>query len=209
MSRLLTTAIVVTLSLPALSGCVGMVIGAGATAGEAAVQERGFSGSVDDTKIRADINAAWLGKDTEMYRKVDLNIYEGRVMLTGYVPKESQRDEAIRLTWQVAGVKEIINEIQVDSSGLGFTDQSHDLWIQKKLETELLFDKEVKNINYEVDVVDAVIYILGVAQSQAEMDRVLAMASDIAGVKRVVNHVLLKTDPRRVSGIGGLLGPIG
>lgn len=193
-------ALLCALGLPALSGCAGMLIGAGATAGVAGAQERGFSGSIDDTKIRADINAAWLNKSGEMFRKVDLNIYEGRVMLTGFLTSESQRTDAVSLTWQVAGVKEVINEIQVDPSGQGFTDQSHDLWIQEKLQSRLLFDKEVKNINYAVDVVDSVVYLLGVAQTQDEMDRVLAHASDISGVKRVVNHVLLKTDPRRVSG---------
>jgi osmotically-inducible protein OsmY len=207
--RIAPFALAVAVTVPALSGCVGMVIGAGAEAGVAGSQERGFSGSLDDAKIRTDINAAWLNKSGEMYRKVDLNIYEGRVMLTGYVPNATERDDAVRLTWQVSGVKEVINEIQVDPNGLGFSDQSHDLWIQQKLQSQLLFDKEVKNINYYIDVVDSVIYILGVAQNQAEMDRVLAHASDISGVKRVVNHVILINDPRRVSGGPATPVPVG
>lgn len=207
--RILPVVLTIAVAVPALSGCVGMVIGAGAEAGVAGSQERGFSGSIDDAKIRTDINAAWLNKSGEMFRKVDLNIYEGRVMLTGYVPNATERDDAVRLTWQVTGVKEVINEIQVDPNGLGFSDQSHDLWIQQKLQSQLLFDKDVKNINYEIDVVDSAIYILGVAQNQAELDRVLAHASDISGVKRVVNHVILVTDPRRVSGDPTAPAPVG
>ena len=181
-----------------LSGCAGMVVGAGSTAGVAGAQERGFSGTLDDTKIRADINSAWINKDADMFRKVDLSIYEGRVMLTGIVVKEVQRDDAVRLTWQAAGVREVINEIQVNASGQDFTDYTHDTWIQQKLQTLLLFDKDVKNVNYVIDVVGGVIYILGLAQDQAELDRVIAQASDISGVKRVINHVLLKTDAKRV-----------
>ncbi len=181
-----------------LSGCAGMVVGAGATAGVAAVQERGFGGTVDDTKIRADINSAWIKKDGEMFRKVDLSIYEGRVMLTGIVKKTEQRDDAVSLCWQAAGVRQVINEIQVVAEGQEFLDYSHDTWIQQKLQTILLFDKEVKNVNYVIDVVAGVVYVLGLAQDQAEMDRVIAQASDISGVKRVVNHILLKTDPHRV-----------
>ena len=175
-----------------------MVVGAGSTAGVAGAQERGFSGTLDDTKIRADINSAWINKDADMFRKVDLSIYEGRVMLTGIVVKEVQRDDAVRLTWQAAGVREVINEIQVNASGQDFTDYTHDTWIQQKLQTLLLFDKDVKNVNYVIDVVGGVIYILGLAQDQAELDRVIAQASDISGVKRVINHVLLKTDAKRV-----------
>jgi osmotically-inducible protein OsmY len=181
-----------------LSGCAGMIVGAGATAGVATAQERGFSGTLDDTKIRADINSAWINHDSEMFRKVDLSIYEGRVMLTGIVLKQSQRDDAARLSWQAAGVREVINEITVNAGGQDFTDYSHDTWIQQKLQTILLFDKEVKNVNYVIDVVGGVIYILGLAQDQAELDRVIAQASNISGVKRVINHVLLKTDSHRV-----------
>ena len=184
--------------LPALSGCVSAVIGAGATTGVAAVQERGLSGAIDDTKIRADINAAWLSKDNTMFRKVDLNIYEGRVMLTGVVLTEQMRDDAIHLTWQVSGVKEVINELAIDPKGQGFGDYAHDTWIQEKLSSRILFDKDIKNVNYVIDVVGGVVYLLGVAQDQAEMDRVIAHASDVSGVKRVINHVILVNDPHRV-----------
>ena len=198
MNRTLPLILCMTATAALLSGCAGMVVGAGATAGVATVQERGFSGAVDDTKIRADVNSAWIKQDAEMFRKVDLSIYEGRVMLTGIVLKDVQRDDAVRLTWQAPGVREVINEIQINPAGQDFTDYTHDSWIQQKLQTMLLFDKEVKNVNYVIDVVGGVIYLLGLAQDQAEIDRVVAQASDISGVKRVVNHVLLKTDSHRV-----------
>lgn len=175
-----------------------MVVGAGATAGVSAVQERGVSGTIDDTKIRADINAAWLKKDGQMFRKVDLSIYEGRVMLTGIVLTEQQRNDAVSLSWQAPGVREVINDIEVNSSGQALGDYSHDTWIQQKLQTLLLFDKDVKNVNYVVDVVGGVVYVLGLAQDQSEMDRVIAQAKDITGVKRVVSHVLLKSDLHRI-----------
>ena len=181
-----------------LQGCAGMVVGAGATAGVSAVQERGVSGTIDDTKIRADINAAWLKKDGQMFRKVDLSIYEGRVMLTGIVLTEQQRNDAVSLSWQAPGVREVINDIEVNSSGQALGDYSHDTWIQQKLQTLLLFDKDVKNVNYVVDVVGGVVYVLGLAQDQSEMDRVIAQAKDITGVKRVVSHVLLKSDLHRI-----------
>jgi osmotically-inducible protein OsmY len=63
----------------------------------------------------------------------------------------------------------------------------------------LLFDSYIKNINYTVDVENAVIYLMGIAQDQAELDRVIAYARDISGVKKVVNNVVLKTDPSRKS----------
>lgn len=183
-----------------LSGCAATVVGAGASAGVAAAEERGLDGAVDDLKIRAEINHLWFQKDVEMYRKVTLNISEGRVMLTGMVPTEQARADAVRLSWQVGGVKEVLNEIKVVAAGESGWDQANDLWIQNKLKARLLTDGDVKNINYIVDVTDSVVYLLGIAQSSAELDRVIAHARDVSGVKRVISHVRLKTDPKRNGG---------
>lgn len=180
-----------------LSGCAATVVGAGATVGVAAAEERGLDGAVDDLKIRTEINNLWFQKDVEMYRKVTLNISEGRVMLTGVVPSEQARADAVRLAWQATGVKEVLNEIKVLAAGESGWDQAGDLWIQQKLKARLLTDGEVKNINYIIDVTDSVVYLLGIAQSSAELDRVIAHARDVSGVKRVISHVRLKNDPRR------------
>ena len=202
MIKLRSSAVVLAavVSTVALSGCVGVLVGAGATAGDAAVQERGLEGALSDTKIRAEINDLWLRRNFDMYREVDLNILEGRVMLTGVVKTEKARADAVRLTWQAAGVKEVYNEIEVVPSGEGIVDSGRDTWIQEKLNTKLLFDKNIQSANYIVDVVNGVVYLMGIAQSQDELNRVLAYARDIPNVQRVVNHVLVKTDPRRVSG---------
>ena len=96
--RPLLAAALTALSMTALSGCAGTVIGAGTTAGTAAVEERGIEGALDDTKIRVQINDLWFRRDFEMYRKVGLNVYEGRVMLTGVVTTDDARADAVRLT---------------------------------------------------------------------------------------------------------------
>jgi osmotically-inducible protein OsmY len=192
----LTLALVAGVSM-ALSGCAATVIGAGATAGVAAAEERGLSGAVDDTKIRVEINRLWFDRDVEMFRQVTLNISEGRVLLTGVVTSDQARADAVRLSWQVSGVKEVYNELLVRAAGEPGLDQANDVWIQQKLKARLLTDSEIKNINYIVDVTDSVIYLLGIAQSDAELQRVIAHARDINGVKRVISHVRLKSDPRR------------
>ena len=189
----------VMLSFLALSGCAGAVIGAGASTGVAVAEERGLEGAIDDTKIRVQINDLWFRRDVEMYRKIGLNIHEGRVMLTGVVPVEDARAEAVRLTWQASGVREVYNEISVDPQGEALMDRSRDTWIQQKFSAKLMFDRDIKNINYVTDVVDGVVYLLGVAQNEDEIDRVIAYARDIANVQRVVSHIVLKNDPRRVN----------
>ncbi len=181
-----------------LGACAPTVIGAGATAGVAAAEERGLEGAIDDVKIRAEINHYWFQHDIEMYRQVALTISEGRVLLTGIVPKQEARVDAVRLAWQAVGVKEVINEVQVGDSSV--LDSGRDVVISQKLKGRLMFDKEIRNINYTIEVVDAVVYLMGIAQNDGELERVIAHARDISGVKRVVNHVRLRNDPRRISG---------
>lgn len=193
--RPLTAAFIV-VSACLLTGCVGVAIGAGATTGVAAAEERGLEGAVDDVKIRTEINHLWFQRDVEMYRQVTLTVKEGRVLLTGTVPTPESRVEAVRLSWQAAGVREVLNEIQVHG-GSGFNDYARDVAISQKMKTRLMFDKEIRNINYTVDVNDGIIYLMGVAQNEGELERVIAYARDISGVKGVVSHVRLKSAPRR------------
>lgn len=184
------------LSLAACDPVTGTVVGSAAAVGVGAAEERGLEAAVDDTKIRTTINAYYFDHDFELYRDVSMTVTEGRVLLTGSVKKPEARVDAVRLAWQAAGVRQVIDEIQVtDQSGIG--DYATDVWIANNLRTRLMFDQSVHNINYNLDVVNGVVYLMGVAQSQEELDRVLAHARDIGSVKRVVNHVLLKTDPRR------------
>lgn len=182
----------------ALGACspTGMAVGAGAMVATAASEERGLGGAIDDAAIQAEINGLWLGHDLEMYSAVDMTVREGRVLLTGEAPTPQARVDAVRLAWQADGVKTVINEIQVDDTATLF-DQAADMAIAKKLETRLLFDRKVRSINYTVDVVNGTVYLMGVAQSVETLNRALAYARDMRGVRNVVSHVRIKGEAAR------------
>jgi osmotically-inducible protein OsmY len=182
-----------------LAACTptGAVIGAGATAGVAASEERGLKGTVRDAGIRIEINDLWLKAGLELFNKVNLQIYEGRVLLAGRVPTQTMADEAARLAWQPDNVREVINEIQV-KQGAGIEAFGRDALINARLDSQLLFTDNVSSINYSTRAVAGTVYLLGVAQSKAELDRVFQVARNIPDVKAVVSHVLLIDDPRRL-----------
>ncbi len=181
-----------------LGACAPAVIGAGAAVGVTAAQERGFKGAIADAEIRLDINHLWFQESTSLYSKVNLQVQEGRVLLTGNVPDPATRLSAVRLAWQAEGVIEAINEIEVnDTSSL--LDGARDEWISAELGTRILVDRAIASINYSIETVNQVVYLIGIAQSQAELDRVIAYAKDIAFVRRVIDYVRLKDDPARAS----------
>jgi osmotically-inducible protein OsmY len=182
-----------------LAACTptGVVIGAGATAGVAASEERGVRGAVRDAGIRIAVNDLWINAGLELYNLVSLQIYEGRVLLAGRVPTAKMADQAARLAWQPDNVREVINEIQV-KSGAGIEAFARDALINARLDSALLFTDGISSINYSTRAIAGTVYLLGVAQSQAELDRVFQVARNIPDVKAVVSHVLLIDDPRRL-----------
>ena len=180
----------------ALGGCVETAVGVGATTAVAASSEKGVVGAVDDTKIRATINMLWMDSNIDMWREVGLDVSEGRVLLTGKVEKPEWRVDAVKTAWRADGVKEVINEIKVtDEGGLG--NYARDSWIATQLRTKLLFDKNVMSVNYSVDSVDQVVYVMGIARSQKELDVVINYARSLSYVKQVVNYAILRSDPKR------------
>ena len=180
---------VFTLSLTlACGGCVVPVLGLAGTTAVKATEDRGIGGAVSDLKIQAQINDLWLKRDIEMFSLINLSIDQGRVLLTGRAAKPEQRMEAVRLCWLADGVTEVINEITLDKeSTMG--DTAHDKWISTKLRTALVLDKDIHNTNSNIDVVNDIVYLLGVAHSQDELDRVIGHAKAIAYVQGVVSHV--------------------
>jgi len=180
----------------ALQGCVGAAVGAGATAGVAIAQERSVGAAIDDTTIQLNINSALLQKNEALFRNVGTEVVEGRVLLTGVVLTPEDRIEAGRLAWTVNGVKEVLNEVAVSDKS-SVADFAKDSWITAQLRTKLLGDRLVSDINYSIETVNGTIYLMGIAQSEAELERVTGHARTIRGVQRVVSHVRLKTDPAR------------
>ena len=177
-----------------LSGCVGLALTGAASAGIAASEERGVGGALTDTRIRADINSKWLNASMDMLQKLELTVQEGRVLLTGTVPTPEMRVDAVKLVWQVEGVREVINEVKVGEGG-GAGDYARDVLITTQLRSSLLFDRDIQSVNYSIDAVDGVVYLMGVAQNQAELDRATNYARNLRYVKRVVSYVRIKDRP--------------
>ncbi|HLZ66486.1 MAG TPA: BON domain-containing protein, partial [Aliidongia sp.] len=140
-------------------------------------------------------NAIWAKDNGQIPSYVDLNIFEGRVLLTGAVPDPKIRDQAVAGAWKASGVKEVINEIQV-AQGASFQTAASDNWILARLNSDMVFDGAVRTPNYSLQCVDGTVYILGVARTQNELDHVLNYARNIPNVRQVKNYIRIR------SGIG-------
>lgn len=171
----------------ALTGCVGLSLN---------TQERSISRAVDDFNAQTQLNARLLGESPSLFANVNLTVVEGRVHMSGTVPRNDDRLIATRLAWATPHVKEVINDIEVaNQAGVG--DIARDRWISAQVRGRILADSAIRDVNYTIDTQNGVVYILGIAQDRIELDRVLKHARSVAEAKRVVNYAVLKDDPRR------------
>lgn len=183
------------LILLSLPGCMTAAVTAGTSAGVAAAEERSISDNATDQRIRLEISNLWFKKSVEIFRKLDLTVNEGKVLITGKVQKLEDKMTAVQLAWDVPGVRQVIDEIQVGSSS-GVSGYAKDSWIVLSLRTSMIADKQIVSINYTIDSVDGKVYLMGIAQNNEERQRLINLARNVSGVRDVVSYVRLRTEGR-------------
>jgi osmotically-inducible protein OsmY len=179
---------------PSLSGCLVAAAGAGGAAGGYTIfgQERSADQQVRDSAISAVVTQSWGNYNQEVAHDLTATVYNGRVLITGRVPKPEWRQEAVKLAWKADGVKEVYDEIEVGPD-THFADEARDTVISTRLRNDLLFDSNVRSINYTIRTENDVVYIIGTARSQQELNRVTDYARNIANVRRVVSYVRIRS----------------
>ncbi len=181
---------VLCLGLLALSGCAGVAVGGAAAVGTAAYQERGIRGVARDLATAIRVRTALLNAGEEFIINIGLEVYEGRVLLTGTMPDKNMQAEAVRLAWKTEGVRDVINEIQ--SRDTTYRDMAKDSWVTTQLKSKITFDEKIMAINYSIETVNGTVYLIGIAQNQAELNRIMDHAKGITYVRKIISHVRVK-----------------
>lgn len=152
---------------------------------------RNLGDSLSDIGADASLKATLFADRTHDYSDVDLTIYEGRLMLTGTMRSDSGRKKLVETAMTADGVKQVIDEIFVGdrtSFGQGFEDSRIDQTIRAKF----LTSGDIRNANFKVSVSGGVVYVIGVAETEAELNAALEAARSVAGVSKVVSHVVYR-----------------
>ena len=79
-------------------------------------------------QLKVNIAAKFLNAGNNLFVNINTTVLEGRVLLTGFVDNQEIRIDAVRLVWEVEGVKEVINEIEIGNRDT-LKDYANDLWI--------------------------------------------------------------------------------
>ena len=177
------------------SGCAPAVVGVGTAAVAASSTEKGITTSVSDGLVFTKIQDNFLKTDATLSQFVDVTVNDGAVLLTGKLKKPEEKILATKLTWEVRGVREVVNEIQVtDKSSI--KEVAKDLAASAQLRGKLIADISVSSLNFSIDVVNGTVYLSGVAADAEEMNRVVSHARELRFAQQVVNYITLRTDQR-------------
>ena len=129
-------------------------------------------------------------KDVNKFLGVKIRVDDGVVLLTGKVDNPQIRVEATRISWEPRGVIEVVNEIQVSEKS-SIKDIAKDLAASTSIKGKLVADKNIKSVNFNIDVVNGIAYLSGVARTQKEMNLVLAYTKETLYINQLVNYIQL------------------
>ena len=147
----------------------------------------------DDNVIKLELNRGLIDDGLGAFKDVNAVVYDRRVLLIGSVEDQAAVVRAGSLAQAVEGVREVINEIQIDADeGIGAF--ISDVIVEKSIQSTLLFDDTIDSDHFHVRVLNGVVYIIGRAVNRSEYDRVSAAAREPDDVKRVVNYVEISSN---------------
>ena len=92
--------------------------------------------------------------------------------------------------WEVGGVKEVINEIQVgDKTTL--KEYANDLWINTQVKSLAAKNIGLRVISYNFETIKGKVYIAGITSRPDQLETIIRGTKTIKGVKEIVNYVMV------------------
>ena len=116
--------------------------------------------SASDTSIHLALQRDMGREFPRYFAEMATEVHEGRVLIVGTIRTPQDRIRASHTAWQVEGVTEVVNELQVteEQSGLAYL---KDARISNQLRLRLLTARDVWESNFDFETVNSVVYILG------------------------------------------------
>ncbi len=174
------------ISLCSLSGCFTTALVSGGTVTASVVNDQRLVGDYfDDTVISSKIDARLIAEKDLPSRWINAEVIEGRVLLTGYLPRQEQIDRAVYICRHIHGVRSVRSDIKLGSPPI--KELLSDTWITIEIKRALFADKEVSGFSVHVETVDGKVYLQGVVGSPLQRQRAATLAKSVKGVIRVVN----------------------
>ena len=179
-----------------LLGCAGVASkGIFGTGVSVAFDPRTVGTQVDDSIMQKNLAGKILLIDKKYLLSVKTKVLDGRIFLTGKVDNPEEKLKLTKLAWETSGVRSVRNDIKIKEE-FNFQQSAKDILITSQLRSAMIFNKEIKATNYQIDTYKKKIYIYGIALTSEEKDLVIKEAKEILDVEDVIASIILVDDLR-------------
>ena len=178
------------------TGCVGIsskgIFGTGVSV---ALDPRSLGTQIDDSVMQKNIAARLVLRDKSYLFSVNTKVLDGRIFLTGKINDLEEKLQLTKLAWETKGARSVKNDIKIKEE-FNFTQSAKDLLIRSQLRTALIFNKQIKATNYQIDTYKKKIFIYGISLTSEERKEVITEAKEILDVEDVITSIVLVDDLR-------------
>jgi len=178
------------------TGCVGLsskgIFGSGVSI---AFDPRSLGTQIDDSVMQKNLSARMIIRNKRYLLSVSINVLDGRIFLTGKVENPEEKLQLTKLAWETKGARSVKNDIKIKEE-FNFKQSAKDLLITSQLRTALIFNRQIKATNYQIDTYKKKIFIYGISLTSDERKEVISEAKEIFDVEDVIASIVLVEDLR-------------
>jgi len=179
-----------------INSCVGTAsTGVFGTGVSVALDPRSLGTQIDDSIMQKNLSARLALKEKSYLISINVKVIDGRIFITGKVDDPEEKLKITKFAWETKGVRSVKNDIRIKEE-FNFSQSAKDLLITSQLRTAIIFNKEIKASNYQIDTYKKKIYIYGIALTSDERKKVINEAKEILDVEDVIASILLVEDLR-------------
>ena len=177
-----------------LSGCVGVssqgVLGTGVNI---FLDPRTLGTQIDDSIMQKSFLIRVSQIDKKYVLSVSSKVVDGHIYLTGTVNSVDEKILLTKIAWKTEGARSVKNNIKVKDK-FSLKNSAKDLLITSQLKVALLSNKQVSMANYQINTVNQIIFIFGIAKSESEKREVINEAKTIQDVKNIDASIFLVSE---------------
>ena len=180
-----------------LSSCVGSssggVFGTGVSI---ALDPRTLGTQIDDSIMQKNLLGRLVLTEKKYLVSITVKVLDGRIFLGGKVDEPEEKLIITKMAWETKGTRSVKNNIAVKQK-FSFKNTAKDILITSQLRTALIFNKNVKAANFNIDTINQKTYIFGIAHTEDEKKEIIQEAKQIVDLKEFVISILLVSDLSR------------
>ena len=180
-----------------LNSCVGSsTSGVFGTGVSVALDPRTLGTQIDDSIMQKNLQARLALTEKKYLLKLSVKVLDGRIFLGGKVDEPEEKLMITKIAWETKGVRSVKNNIAIKKK-FSFKNSATDVLITSQLRTFLIFNKNVKAANFNIDTINQKVYIFGIAHDENEKKEVIKEAKSVGDIKEIVTSILLVSDLSR------------